>query len=79
MQLSRQRPAPALAAHVEYLWSLRDVPCHDSERVLPTGTLKLVVNLARDAFRIRTDAGMVQLSGALVSGAYQRYFTTSVA
>src|SRR5690242_10934022 len=74
MLLHRRKAGLALAPHVEYLWSLRDLPGHTSERVLPTGTLELVINLAHDAFRIRSDAGVVRLSGALVSGAYQRYF-----
>jgi AraC-like DNA-binding protein len=64
-----------LAAHVEYLWQLRDVPGHSTERVLPSGTLELVINLARDEFQIRTESGDHARRGVIVSGAYERFFT----
>ena len=49
MLLRRHKPGAALAPHVEYLWHLRDVADHTTERVLPTGTLELVINLKHDA------------------------------
>lgn len=74
MLLHTHKPEPPLDTHVEYLWHLRDVPGHTKERVLPTGTLELVINLARDAFHIQTCTGTQHLSGSLVSGVYQRFF-----
>jgi AraC-like DNA-binding protein len=73
MLLHVQRPTAALAPHVDYLWSLRDAAQHATERVLPTGTLELVINLAQDSFRIGERAE--RLRGAIVSGAYGRFFT----
>ncbi|HKU38074.1 MAG TPA: helix-turn-helix transcriptional regulator [Polyangiales bacterium] len=75
MQLRTHTPGPPLARHVEYLWHLRDVPGHAAERVLPSGTLELVINLAQDAFHVHTAAGSRQLRGAIVSGVYTRFFS----
>lgn len=70
-------PAPPVSEFVEYLWSLRDAPPHARERILPTGTLELVVNLHEDEFRIY-DPGDVEryrrLSATIVSGAYRGFF-----
>jgi len=76
MLLRVHRPQPALAAYVDYLWALRDVPAHAAERVLPSGTLELVINLAHDTFEIRTGAPAqaLRFTGAMVSGAYERFF-----
>lgn len=70
------RPGPPLANHVEYLWLIRDVPRHSLERIVPSGTLELVINLEDDEVRICDDEGRVarQLDGAVVSGVYRRYF-----
>lgn len=71
------KPAPGLAQFVDHLWCLNDAPVHEREHVLPAGTLELVVNLAEDEFRIydREDPRRcTRFSGAMVSGAYGRYF-----
>jgi AraC-like DNA-binding protein len=61
---------------VEYLWASQGAPAHAQERVVPTGTLELVVNLVDDKVRICDSAGREQWgSGAGVSGAYRRPFT----
>jgi AraC-like DNA-binding protein len=76
MEYRTYRPGPPLAGLVEYLWTLRDTPAHSTERIVPTGTLELVVNLRDDAVRIY-DAGTLacrRYPGAVVSGAYQRFF-----
>lgn len=52
MQYRTYRPGPPLADFVDYLWSLRDAPAHSTERIVPSGTLELVVNLHEDALRI---------------------------
>jgi AraC-like DNA-binding protein len=69
-------PLPTLAKVVEYLWASQGAPAHAQERVVPTGTLELVVNLVDDKVRICDSAGREQWgSGAGVSGAYRRPFT----
>lgn len=71
------RPRAPLSAVVDYLWWLSDVPGHGPERVLPTGTQELVINLHEDRFEIRRGAdthSARRFSGAMVSGAYSRYF-----
>jgi len=42
---STQAPPPPLAAFVDHFWSLSDAPSHSMERILPTGTSELVINL----------------------------------
>ncbi len=70
-------PAPPLADFVEYLWYLSDVPTHARERILPSGTLELVVNLDENEFRIYDLVNTERcrrFSGAIVSGAYRGFF-----
>jgi len=66
------RPGAPLDAFVDALWSLRDAPEHARERIFPSGTLELVVNLAANEIVIHpsTSADSVRLSGAIVSGCY---------
>jgi AraC-like DNA-binding protein len=70
----RHPPAPALAAHVAELWSLADTPPHGAERILPAGTLELVINLDDDELRIYDGPSVRRYPGALVSGAYHAPF-----
>jgi len=58
------------------MWALRDAPAHSTERIVPSGTLELVVNLHEDALRIYepTSGSWRRYSGAVVSGAYRRFF-----
>lgn len=44
------RPGPPLAEFVEYLWFFSDAPPHARERIVPNGTLELVINLHADTF-----------------------------
>jgi AraC-like DNA-binding protein len=70
-------PGPPLDAFVENLWSLSDAPPHGRERILPSGTLELVINLHEDEFRIYEDldSGLPKrYRGAMVSGAYSGPF-----
>jgi len=70
-------PGPPLDTFIENLWCLSDAPRHARERILPSGTLELVINLHEDELRIY-DSEHAQscrrLSGAIVSGAYRRFF-----
>ena len=77
MNYFSQAPAPPLDEYVEYLWLLRDAPSHVRERIVPSGTLELVVNLREDEIRIHDVSvpGRVAChSGTVVSGAYGGFF-----
>ena len=69
---------PPLAELVDYFWALRDTPSHARERIVPSGTVELVINLEHDEIRIYrpSSAGeaCVRLCGAVVSGAYSGAF-----
>lgn len=62
---------------VERFWQISDSPSHRRERIVPSGTFELVINLREDEFRIY-DAEHPEVcrrySGAIASGAYQRAF-----
>jgi AraC-like DNA-binding protein len=77
MLLVTRSPGPALAPYVEYFWSLSDAPGHSRERIVPSGTFELVINLRENGFRIydapESDSCR-QFSGAMVSGAYGKPF-----
>jgi AraC-like DNA-binding protein len=77
--LSRSyRPTLPLADFVEDLWFYDDYrPTHLMERILPSGTIELVINLRDDELRIydRLHPGSCErFSGAIVSGTYARFF-----
>ncbi|MCC2672322.1 MAG: hypothetical protein K0Q72_4794 [Armatimonadetes bacterium] len=70
-------PAPPLDAFISRLWCCSDAPAHPRERILPSGTMELVVNLRNDEIRVYDPAHpnrCRRYSGALLSGAYSRYF-----
>ena len=72
------RPASPLADFIEDFWFYDDYrPTHLKERILPSGTIELVINLRDDELRIydRLRAGSCErFSGAIVSGTYARFF-----
>jgi len=69
------KPAPPLEGLVVNLWSLTDAPAHARERIVPTGTFELVVNLDEDQIRVYGPDGAVRChAGAVVSGAFTRSF-----
>jgi AraC-like DNA-binding protein len=70
----RHVPGPPLSAHVAELWYLSAAPPRAAERILPSGTLQLVINLDRDELRIYDGPTLRRHSGAVVSGAYQSSF-----
>jgi AraC-like DNA-binding protein len=66
-----------LCDFVERFWCLSDAPAHSKERIVPSGTIELVINLHEDEFRIYDPAQTEQckrFSGAVVSGTYSRPF-----
>ena len=70
-------PSPPLADFVERFWLCSDTPSHRRERILPSGTIELVINLLEDEIRIyeplRPDRWR-RFSGAVVSGPYSTCF-----
>jgi AraC-like DNA-binding protein len=69
-------PAP-LASYVEHLWHLSDAPGHERERIIPNGTLELVINLQEDEIRVYdAEGGDVcrRHSGAVISGVFSTRF-----
>jgi AraC-like DNA-binding protein len=70
-------PAPPLRELVEHLWLFSDVPPHARERIVPSGTFELVINLEDDEIRIYDSPEARhsrRFSGALLSGAYSTFF-----
>ncbi len=71
-------PPAALVGQVDYIWALSDAPSHSRERVVPSGTIELVINLHEDEFRIHRPTGAgeepARFRGAIVSGAYSGPF-----
>lgn len=73
-------PGPPVDEFVEYLWLVSDAPPHSKERILPAGTLELVINLHEDQIRIYDGAGLCRrLSGTVISGAYSHPFVIDTA
>jgi hypothetical protein len=75
-------PGPPLSDFIDYFWLLSDAPPHSRERVLPSGTIELVVNLRDDEFQIfhpKTPDRGTRYSGAIVSGTYGGCFVIDTA
>src|SRR5262249_8302062 len=72
-----------LAEFVEDFWLYDDYrPRHLRERILPSGTTELVINLRADELRIYdrvTPGACERFSGAIVSGTYDRFFVIDTA
>ncbi len=70
-------PAPPLDEFVDCLWLLAGAQTPRQERILPSGTVEIVVNLHEDEMRIHNPARPDEynrLSGATVSGTYSTAF-----
>lgn len=74
MRYIRQPPTVALRDSVDHLWCIADGPAYPAERILPTGTTELVINLGADLVAITNHHGVQRFSGAVVSGPYSRPF-----
>ena len=74
MRYRVHKPSPPLSAFVDYVWYVSDAPGHARERIVPSGTVELVINLHEDEFRIYGSAakgeGCRRFRGAIVSGCY---------
>lgn len=76
-------PRPPLSAFVASFW-LYDgpAPSHARERLLPTGTTELVINLRADALHVGSQAEGEQLKlkrGAIVCGPHSEFFVIDAA
>jgi AraC-like DNA-binding protein len=78
MQMVMLRPSePALAPFIESLWHFTSDWSHERERILPTGTMQLLVNLYEDELRIYTGkdySRLERMGGVAISGAYANAF-----
>jgi AraC-like DNA-binding protein len=69
-----QRPRAPLGDCVQHFWVLSDTPNHARERIVPSGTLELVINLHAGEFRVLAAGTERRLPGTIVSGCYSRSF-----
>jgi AraC-like DNA-binding protein len=70
-------PAPPLSGFIKRFWLCSDAPPHARERILPSGTIELVINLRDDEIRIYDPSNpdrCTRYSGAILSGTYSRFF-----
>jgi AraC-like DNA-binding protein len=71
-------PGPPLSEFVELLWLLDDGFTHDHtrERLLPTGSMELVISLCEDDITVYDDedAPLRRLTGCSLSGAFSKYY-----
>lgn len=71
------RPAPPLDQFVEQLWYWEGIPpAHAKDRLMPSGSASLVINLAEDEIRDYTGANgefVHRYPGAVLVGAYSKY------
>jgi AraC-like DNA-binding protein len=83
MRYTTRHPGPRLAPFVQSLWLYEGEPrSHALERILPTGTAQLIVNLAEDETRVY-DARRIEccepaarcerMAGTVLCGAHSRY------
>jgi AraC-like DNA-binding protein len=76
-------PPPPLSDFVDMFWSYEGYdPPHSRERVIPTGTMQLIVNLREDELRVydRQDHRRFQsLGGSLISGTHSRFVVIDTA
>jgi AraC-like DNA-binding protein len=77
------KPKPPLAKFVDNFWLYEGYAAnHKSERILPTGTLELAINLRQNELLFYdpdTPANCSRFSGAVVSGAHGRGFVPGAA
>lgn len=77
------RPVPPLSDFVDVLWLYEgyDVP-HEKERLLPDGSMELVVNLAEDSIRVydsHDPGNWSTIPGCVVSGPRSEFFVIDTA
>src|SRR6186997_2426310 len=76
MVLRTYIPGPPLDEYIDRFWLCSDTPSHPRERILPSGTVELVINLSDDEIRIYDPARpdrVRRYSGTVVSGPYRSF------
>src|SRR5262249_18201610 len=77
MFLRTYTPGPPLDECIDRFWLCSDTPSHPRERILPSGTVELVINLSDDEIRIydplHPDRAR-RYPAAVVSGPYSKFF-----
>jgi AraC-like DNA-binding protein len=81
MRFRSYKPTAFLSDFVDNFWLYEGYEAeHRNERILPTGTFELVINLRENQLRIYSAAGQAdncsRFSGAVVSGAYGKGFVS---
>jgi AraC-like DNA-binding protein len=82
MRMIVRQPSPALRPFVASIWYYEGEYTHARERILPTGTMALLVNLAEDELRTYQGEGYATVErtrGAALCGAYDRHFAIDTA
>jgi AraC-like DNA-binding protein len=80
MLYRRYIPNAPLRELIEDLWLADEyAPAHFRERIVPSGTIELVINLRDDEVRIYRSKRCDRFSGTVVSGAYTSFFVTDTA
>src|SRR5262245_38633389 len=77
MFLRTYTPGPPLDEYIDRFWLFSDTPPHPRERILPSGSVQLVINLTGDEIRIfeSSDSDRPRrYSGAAVAGPYSNFF-----
>src|SRR5262249_49505771 len=77
MFLRTYTPGPPLDEFIDRFWFASDTPSHPRERILPSGTVELVINLSGDEIRIYDPSDPSRprrYPGAVVSGPYSNFF-----
>jgi AraC-like DNA-binding protein len=77
MFLRTYTPGPPLNEYIDRFWYCSDTPAHPRERILPSGTVEMVINLTDDEIRIYDPADPARprrYPGAVVSGPYSNFF-----
>lgn len=77
MFLRTYSPGPPLDEYIDRFWFCSDTPSHPRERILPSGTIELVINLSDDEIRIYDPSNPARIrrySGTVVSGPYRDFF-----
>src|SRR5262249_25641067 len=77
MFLRTHTPGPPLDEYIDRFWLCSDTPSHPRERILPSGTVELAINLSDDEIRIYDPCDPARprrYPGAVVSGPYSNFF-----
>src|SRR5262245_21668746 len=70
-------PGPPLDECIDRFWMCSDTPSHPRERILPSGSIELVINLSDDEIRIYAPSDLScprRYSGMVVAGPYRDFF-----